>query len=221
MRLPVFRFVLSLSLLLGWTACSDDDTDGDSTGDAGDQTTQDMVSETTEDSGTPDAVEETTGDMATGDMATDTVESGTIAVQGTLSLADNPIDPVVDGENAGGYMFALLPGGYTMTGDPSEDIIAAGIWAVPDGYDGASIDTGDTPIVLKVWDGTEENEGDPLLESDFEGEAGTYSLLVVFMSKFDNDDDGPEYLAGPTDHEVTEFPGVIDVGEISLPAMNN
>jgi len=212
MRPPLLRFAIVLSACLAWTACSDD-SDGDSAGDASGDTTQDIAGDSGTDSATQDVVEETTDDSSV-DSTPDAVESGTIAIEGVLSLSDSPIDSPVASEGAGGFMFALLPGGYEMDGNPSEDIIAAALLPAPADYAGAALETGDSPILFKEWDSSEEDDDNPLSEDDFLAEAGTYSVLVIFMSNFQGD--GPDNIAGPTDYDVTSFPAVLDLGDLSL-----
>lgn len=137
-----------------------------------------------------------------------------VALTGDLSLSDT-IDPVTEG---GGFIIFLLPDGYVLMGNPSDDVIGAVISEVEAGYTGGTHTLEAEDGILAEWD--EGSGGDPMGDP-WEGEAGEYSLFIGFMPTFDESNDGPTHMAlvpaTPMDDPfVIESLGVTDFGSIEL-----
>ena len=210
LRLKVLGIlVFATALAVG---CSDDDTNGGTT-DTG-QTGGDAAVDT----GSDDAGVDTGSDEDV--QQTDVVADPFVTLTGTLSLAGG-IDPTTEG---GGFIVFLLPDGYTLTGDPSGDVIAALIVEVEIGYTGDAHALTEEDGVLAIWDdsGDEFPLGDP-----WEGVAGDYTLFIGFMANFDGGDDGPSHVlmvpASPGDpaFAIESVPSVVELGDLVLQAMTD
>lgn len=140
-----------------------------------------------------------------------------VYLTGSVSLSDT-IDPVTEG---GGYIFFLLPDGYVMMGDPSDDVLSALISEVPNEYTGGPHTVAAEDGLLAEWN--PDSGGNPMGDP-WEGEPGEYTLFIGFMPNFDSGDDGPSHIAlvpaTPMDDPfVIEAPGVTNFGSVELNEM--